>query len=51
MKLVGMIANVRQSKGYDVFVQAAAEVCRHFPSARFVGVGHVDEGLARPIRP
>lgn len=50
VKLVGMIANVRQSKGYDVFVRAAAEVCRRFPSARFVGVGHVDEGLARPIR-
>jgi glycosyltransferase involved in cell wall biosynthesis len=48
--LIGMIANVRQSKGYDVLVRAAAEVCRRFPSARFVGVGHVDEGLARPIR-
>ena len=50
VKLVGMIANVRQSKGYDVLVRAAAEVCRRFPSARFVGVGDVDEGLARPIR-
>jgi glycosyltransferase involved in cell wall biosynthesis len=50
VKLVGMIANVRQSKGYDVLVRAAAEVCRRFPSARFVGVGHVDEGLARPVR-
>jgi len=50
VRLVGMIANVRQSKGYDVFVRAAAEVCRKFPSAKFLGVGHVDEGLARPIK-
>jgi glycosyltransferase involved in cell wall biosynthesis len=50
VKLVGMIANVRQSKGYDVLVRAAAEVCGRFPSARFVAVGDVDEGLARPIR-
>ncbi len=50
VRLVGMIANVRQSKGYDVFVRAAAEVCRRFPSAMFLGVGHVDEGLAHPIK-
>jgi len=50
VRLVGMIANVRQSKGYDVFVRAAADVCRSFPSARFLAVGHVDEGLAGPIK-
>jgi glycosyltransferase involved in cell wall biosynthesis len=49
-KLVGMIANVRQSKGYDVFVRACANLCERLPGVVFVAVGHEEESLARPIR-
>lgn len=49
-KLVGMIANVRQSKGYDVLVKACAEVCRQFPGVTFVSVGHVHDVLAQPVK-
>jgi glycosyltransferase involved in cell wall biosynthesis len=49
-QLVGMIANVRQSKGYDILVRACAEVCRMFPSAKFVAVGDVHDVMAAPIK-
>lgn len=49
-KLVGMIANVRESKGYDIFVRACAEVCRKFEKVTFLGVGDVNEQLAAPIK-
>lgn len=49
-QLVGMIANVRQSKGYDILVRACAEVCRMFPAAKFVAVGDVHDVMAAPIK-
>lgn len=46
--LVGLVANLRSSKGHRVFIDAAAEVLRALPEARFVIVG---DGVARePIR-
>lgn len=50
VRLVGMVANVRQSKGYDILVKACVEVCRRFPTAKFVAVGDVHDVLAAPIR-
>ena len=49
-KLVGMVANVRQSKGYDILVRASAEVCQKFPDAMFIAVGDVHDVLAAPIK-
>lgn len=49
-KLVGMIANVRPSKGYDVFVRACAEVCKKHSDVTFLAVGDVNEEVAAPIK-
>lgn len=49
-KLVGMIANVRQTKGYEYFVQAAAAVCKEHSDVVFLAVGDVNEELARPVK-
>ncbi|HET7841072.1 MAG TPA: glycosyltransferase family 4 protein, partial [Terriglobia bacterium] len=53
-RLVGMVANLRQSKGYEYFVQAARLVVNSFPEARFVSVGekeeHMAAGLADMVR-
>ncbi|MGH7279715.1 MAG: glycosyltransferase [Candidatus Rokuibacteriota bacterium] len=46
--LVGLVANLRSSKGHRFFVDAAAEVLRELPESRFLIVG---DGVARePIR-
>lgn len=52
------VANIRHVKGIDVFVRAAAVVCREFPRARFLVAGHFTEpdvvhqlqGLTRELR-
>ena len=44
--LIGMVANLRQSKGYEYFVQAARQVAEAFPDARFVAVGEKEESMA-----
>jgi len=44
-RLVGMVANLRQSKGYEFFLQAAARVARAIPSVHFVAVGDIDEKI------
>ncbi len=43
--LVGMVANIRRTKGYDYFVRAARQVTEVVPDAHFVAVGEVDPGL------
>lgn len=48
-KLVGMVANVRQSKGYEYFVRAADQVLKRYPDARFLAVGDVNQVVAEPI--
>ncbi|MGE0405062.1 MAG: glycosyltransferase family 4 protein [Candidatus Korobacteraceae bacterium] len=50
IRLVGMIANVRKSKGYEFYVRAAAKVLERYPNAVFVGAGDIDEQLGAPIR-
>ncbi len=41
-RLVGMIANQRQGKGYDYFVQAARLIANQVPECRFLAVGEMD---------
>lgn len=49
VKLVGMVANLRESKGYEYFVQAARQVADSIPEARFLAVGEKDEGIAKHL--
>jgi glycosyltransferase involved in cell wall biosynthesis len=42
--LVGLVANIRGSKGHNVFLEAACEVLRRRPDARFLVVG---DGVGR----
>jgi glycosyltransferase involved in cell wall biosynthesis len=43
--LVAMVGRFQRWKGQHVFIEAAAEVCRHEPKARFVVVGDTTHGL------
>lgn len=49
-KLVGMVANVRQSKGYEFYIKACAEVCRGDHNVTFLAIGDLNEELAAPIK-
>ena len=49
IKLVGMVANVRESKGYDFFVLAARKVLDSIPNVRFLAVGDMDPTIAGPV--
>jgi glycosyltransferase involved in cell wall biosynthesis len=49
-RLVGMVANVRKSKGYEFYVRAAAKVLERCSNVVFVGAGDIDEQLGVPIR-
>ncbi len=44
-KVVGMIANFRQSKGYEYFVQAAHRISSRIPDVRFIAVGDIEEAM------
>ena len=48
-KLVGTVANIRQSKGYEFFIRAAKQVALTHPHAQFVAVGDVDGEIAEPL--
>lgn len=48
-KVVGTVANVRQSKGYEFFIQAARKVADAMPDTRFVAVGDIDPVIAKPL--
>lgn len=47
--LVGTVANVRESKGYEFFVRAARMVLDRAPDTHFVAVGDVDPVLGKPL--
>ena len=49
-KLVGMIANLRESKGYEYFVKAARKVADTHPHVRFVAVGEIDKTIGEKMR-
>ncbi|HYK09550.1 MAG TPA: glycosyltransferase family 4 protein [Gemmatimonadales bacterium] len=47
--LVGAVGNLRPSKGYDVFLRAAALVAKRDPAYRFVVFGQYDTSDSPPI--
>lgn len=47
--LVGMVANVRQSKGYEFYIRAARQVADAVPEARFLAIGDLHPELSRPL--
>ncbi|MFB3921517.1 MAG: glycosyltransferase family 4 protein [Terriglobia bacterium] len=49
-RLVGMVANVRRTKGHEYFIRAAGNIAQRVPEARFLAVGDVDERLGTPLR-
>jgi glycosyltransferase involved in cell wall biosynthesis len=49
-RLVGMVANVRRSKGHEYFIRAARTISECAPEARFLAVGEIDEKLGGPLR-
>ena len=48
-RLIGTVANVRQSKGYEFFIQAARKVVDATPDVLFVASGDIDPIIARPL--
>lgn len=48
-KIVGTVANLRQTKGYEFFIQAAGKVLAAVPHARFVAIGDIDQEIAKPL--
>lgn len=49
-KLIGMVANLRESKGYEYYIQAARIVSDLMPQARFVAVGQFEKELASRLQ-
>lgn len=43
--LIGTVANIRESKGYDYFLRAARRVSDSLPHARFVAAGELDSRI------
>ena len=48
-KIVGTVANVRQSKGYEFFIEAARKVVDARPDVLFLAVGDIDPILGKPL--
>jgi glycosyltransferase involved in cell wall biosynthesis len=48
-RLIGTVANVRQSKGYEFFIQAARRVVDVRPDVLFVASGDIDPIIAKPL--
>jgi glycosyltransferase involved in cell wall biosynthesis len=48
-KLVGCVANLRESKGHTFLIQAARMVIARVPDAHFVAVGDIDPEIGRPL--
>lgn len=49
-KLVGMVANLRGSKGYEYFIQAAHKVSSVVPQVRFLAIGEMNQDIAGHMR-
>jgi glycosyltransferase involved in cell wall biosynthesis len=48
-KIVGTVANLRQTKGYEFLVQAAGKVLSTSPDTQFVAVGDINQEIAKPL--
>ena len=49
VRVVTMVANIRESKGYDDFIKAAAETLRRHPDTVFLAVGDIDPVIGAPL--
>jgi glycosyltransferase involved in cell wall biosynthesis len=49
-KLVGVVANLRRSKGLDFFVRAARKIADTIPESRFLVVGEIEGTIAGEIK-
>lgn len=49
VRLIGTVANVRESKGYEYFVRAASAISRSHKDVMFIAVGDKENELAQPI--
>lgn len=49
-KLIGMVANLRESKGYEYFIQAARKVTDYMPHTRFVAIGDINPTIGHEMR-
>ncbi len=45
-----MVANVREAKGYEYFLQAASQVSQNMPQALFLAIGEGKNGRAEKLR-
>jgi len=48
-KIVGTVANLRKTKGYEFLVQAAGKVLAAAPDTRFVAIGDINQEIAKPL--
>jgi glycosyltransferase involved in cell wall biosynthesis len=49
-KLIGMVANVREAKGYEYFVQAARKVADSVPHTKFLAIGEIDPTIGKRLQ-
>ncbi len=47
--LIGMVANERHGKGYDVYVRAARKIADAIPKSHFLAAGEIDPGSAERL--
>ncbi len=48
-RLVGCVANLRESKGHAFLIQSARMVIDRYPDTHFVAVGDIDPDIGRPL--
>ena len=49
-KLIGMVANIREAKGYQYFVQAARKVTDSMPHTKFLAIGEIDPVIGQRLK-
>jgi len=47
--LIGAIGNIRKSKGYHYYIQAAALIVKHIPQAKFLLVGEGEDKIEKEL--
>lgn len=48
-KVVGMVANLRRTKGYPYFIRAAGIIAKNLPQVKFLIIGEMDDTLKDEI--
>ena len=49
-KVVGMVANLRPTKGYQYFIQAAAIIAKNIPKVKFLIIGEEEDELRERVK-